>query len=105
MTSFMNVRANRPQCIPGVAAVQRSCPAQVFMASQTDADAQIGRLIAGLEQHGIAERTLVALSTDNGPEERAVFVNGAGNTGPFRVSHGSHDAVSSGFASLEECGQ
>ena len=77
------------------------------MASQTDADAQIGRLIAGLEQHGITERTLVALSTDNGPEERAVFVNGAGNTGPFRVSHGSHDAVSSGFVhvSLEGCGQ
>ena len=68
------------------------------MASQTDADAQIGRLIAGLEQHGIAERTLVALSTDNGPEERAVFVNGAGNTGPFRVSR--NDAFHT-FASLE----
>ena len=54
-----NVRADRPQCIPGVAAVQRSCPGQVFMASQTDADAQIGRLIAGLEQHGIAGRSLL----------------------------------------------
>jgi arylsulfatase A-like enzyme len=54
------------------------------MASQTDADHHIGRLVAALEQHSISESTIVALSTDNGPEERAIFVNGAGNTGPFR---------------------
>jgi arylsulfatase A-like enzyme len=35
------------------------------MASQTDADAQIGRLVSALEQHGVAQSTIVALSTDN----------------------------------------
>lgn len=73
-----------PQCIPGAAPMQKSCPSQIFMASQTDADTQIGRLIAALEQHHVSESTIVALSTDNGPEERAIFTNGAGNTGPFR---------------------
>lgn len=73
-----------PQCIPDAAPVQRSCPSQIFMASQTDADHHIGRLVAALEEHSISESTIVALSTDNGPEERAIFVNGAGNTGPFR---------------------
>jgi N-acetylgalactosamine-6-sulfatase len=60
---------------------------QVFSASVTDLDTQVGRLIAGLEKLGLREKTLVVFSSDNGPEDihiRNAGHSGVGSAGPFR---------------------
>lgn len=46
---------------------QTVCPQAVFLAAQTDADAQIGRLVGELDLHS---STVILFATDNGPEER-----------------------------------
>jgi N-acetylgalactosamine-6-sulfatase len=61
--------------------------AQIFYASVTDLDAQIGRLIDGLEKLGLREKTLILFSSDNGPEDihvRNAGHRGVGSAGPFR---------------------
>lgn len=61
--------------------------AQIFYASVTDLDTQIGRLLDGLERLGVAENTLVLFSSDNGPEDihiRNAGHSGIGSAGPFR---------------------
>jgi arylsulfatase A-like enzyme len=61
--------------------------AQIFYATVTDLDAQIGRLIDGLERLGLAENTLVLFTSDNGPEDihiRNAGHSGIGSAGPFR---------------------
>jgi N-acetylgalactosamine-6-sulfatase len=61
--------------------------AEIFYASVTDLDAQIGRLVAGLEKRGLAQNTLVFFSSDNGPEDihvRNAGHSGIGSAGPFR---------------------
>lgn len=63
---------------------ETTCPHLIYWASQTDADTQIGRLFAGLKQNNIDENTLVAFTTDNGPEEPSVYINAVGSAGPFR---------------------
>ncbi len=70
--------------LAATASKQTTCSEQVFWASQTDADAQVGRLLQGLDQRGLTSNTLVVLSTDNGPEEPAVYPNGVGTTGRLR---------------------
>src|SRR5437667_12766867 len=50
-------------------------------------DKQIGRLLKALDDLGLAEKTLVLFSSDNGPED--IHVNnaghsGVGSAGPFR---------------------
>ncbi|MGC3969877.1 MAG: sulfatase-like hydrolase/transferase [Pirellulales bacterium] len=60
---------------------------QIFSASVTDLDTQIGRLIAGLEKLGLREKTLILFSSDNGPEDihiRNAGHSGVGSAGPFR---------------------
>jgi N-acetylgalactosamine-6-sulfatase len=59
----------------------------IYYASVTDLDTQVGRLLARLDALGLAERTLVLFSADNGPEE--IFIrnaghSGVGSPGPFR---------------------
>lgn len=60
---------------------------QIYYASVTDLDAQVGRLLDFLDQRGLSRNTLVVFSSDNGPEE--IFVanaghSGVGSPGPFR---------------------
>lgn len=61
---------------------------RVFAASVTDLDTQIGRLMDGLRELGVADNTIVIFSSDNGPEDYRV-VNaangGVGSPGPFRA--------------------
>ncbi|QDT57368.1 Arylsulfatase [Caulifigura coniformis] len=59
----------------------------LYYATLGNLDFQIGRLMKGLEDLGVADDTLVLFSSDNGPEE--IFIRNAGHTGvgspgPFR---------------------
>jgi N-acetylgalactosamine-6-sulfatase len=61
--------------------------AQIFSASVTDLDTQIGRLIDGLDGLGLAEKTVILFSSDNGPEDihiQNAGHSGVGSAGPFR---------------------
>lgn len=59
----------------------------IYNASVADLDRQVGRLLEGLKELGVADHTLVVFSSDNGPEEIAVQNaghSGVGSPGPFR---------------------
>jgi len=61
--------------------------AEIYLASVTDLDQQIGRLLATLDTLGIADNTLIVFTSDNGPEDIHVVNaghSGVGSTGPFR---------------------
>lgn len=61
---------------------------QVFCASLTDLDTQIGRLMAALDELGVAENTIILYSSDNGAEDYRIgnaANGGVGNTGPLRA--------------------
>jgi N-acetylgalactosamine-6-sulfatase len=61
--------------------------AEIFSASVTDLDAQIGRLMKGLAERKLADSTLILFSSDNGPEDihiRNAAHSGVGSAGPFR---------------------
>jgi N-acetylgalactosamine-6-sulfatase len=61
---------------------------QVFCASLTDLDTQIGRLLDSLDELGLTNDTLIFLSSDNGPEDYRVgnAANaGVGSAGPLRA--------------------
>lgn len=61
--------------------------AEIFSASVTDLDTQIGRLIDGLDRLGLSKNTLVVFSSDNGPEDIHIANaghSGIGSAGPFR---------------------
>ncbi len=60
---------------------------EIYYASVTDLDTQVGRLMAELDQLGLADNTLIIFSSDNGPED--IHINnashsGVGSAGPFR---------------------
>lgn len=60
---------------------------QIYYASVSDLDQQIGRLIKRIDELGLAENTIIAFSSDNGPEDfdiRNAVHSGIGSTGPFR---------------------
>jgi len=60
---------------------------QIYYASVTDLDTQIGRLIKRIDELGLAENTVIAFSSDNGPEDfdiRNAVHSAIGSTGPFR---------------------
>lgn len=61
---------------------------QVFCASLTDLDTQLGRLFAALDEMKLTEDTLIFYSSDNGAEDYRIgnAANaGVGNTGPLRA--------------------
>ncbi|MEK7406912.1 MAG: sulfatase-like hydrolase/transferase [Acidobacteriota bacterium] len=61
--------------------------AQIFYASVTALDRELGRLLARLDESGLARDTVVLFSSDNGPEEiliRNAGHSGVGSPGPFR---------------------
>ena len=60
---------------------------QIYYASVTEMDKQLGRLLARLDALGLADNTVVFLSSDNGPEDIHILNashSGVGSTGPFR---------------------
>ena len=61
---------------------------QVFCASVTDLDTQVGRLLDSLDQLGLTNDTLIFFSSDNGPEDYRIgnAANaGVGSPGPLRA--------------------
>ncbi len=63
---------------------------RTYYASLTGWDAHLGRLLDGLEALGLAQNTVVVLTSDHGPaHESAVHPDQAGSTGPFRGRKGS----------------
>ncbi len=61
---------------------------QVFCASLTDLDTQMGRLFAALDELKLADDTIIFYSSDNGPEDyriRNASNAGVGSTGPLRA--------------------
>jgi N-acetylgalactosamine-6-sulfatase len=60
---------------------------QIYYASVSALDREIGRLLARLDELGLAASTLVLFSSDNGPEDihiRNASHSGVGSSGPFR---------------------
>jgi N-acetylgalactosamine-6-sulfatase len=60
---------------------------QIYYASVTAMDLELGRLLRRLDELGLAENTVVFLSSDNGPEDIHLVEashSGVGSTGPFR---------------------
>jgi arylsulfatase A-like enzyme len=60
---------------------------QIYYATVTALDAGIGRLLSKLDDLGLADDTLIVLSSDNGPEDIHISNashSGVGSTGPFR---------------------
>jgi N-acetylgalactosamine-6-sulfatase len=61
---------------------------QVFCASLTDLDTQLGRLLAALDEMQLAEKTIIFYSSDNGAEDQRIgnaANGGVGNVGPLRA--------------------
>ncbi|XP_065176773.1 steryl-sulfatase-like [Sycon ciliatum] len=63
---------------------ETTCPHLIFWASQTNADEQVGRLVDSLHSLDLVKDTLLVFTTDNGPEDPAVYMNAVGSAGPFR---------------------
>jgi arylsulfatase A-like enzyme len=64
-----------------------STPAQIYYASVSDLDKQVGRLFEAIKKLGLAEKTVIIFSSDNGPEDISIpnaAHSGAGSPGPFR---------------------
>jgi len=60
---------------------------QIYYASVSDLDRQIGRLVRRIDELGLRSNTIIAFSSDNGPEDfdiRNAVHSGIGDTGPFR---------------------
>lgn len=60
---------------------------QIYYASVSDLDRQIGRLVERIDALGLRENTFIVFSSDNGPEDlniRNAVHSGIGSTGPFR---------------------
>jgi N-acetylgalactosamine-6-sulfatase len=60
---------------------------QIYYASVTDLDTQIGRLVKRIDELGLGEDTFIIFSSDNGPEDLDIsnaVHSGIGSTGPFR---------------------
>ena len=59
----------------------------IYYSVITEADRQIGRLLARLDELDLSQNTVVIFSTDNGPEDilvRNASHSGVGSSGPFR---------------------
>lgn len=60
---------------------------KVYYGAATNADAQLGRLFAKLDELGLSDNTVVIFTSDNGPEDIHIANashSGVGTTGPFR---------------------
>jgi N-acetylgalactosamine-6-sulfatase len=80
MQPYARLRAGE-QDFPHVSAIE------IYAASVSDLDAQIGRLLSALQRLGKDRDTLVFFSSDNGPEDIHIANaghSGIGSAGPFR---------------------
>ncbi len=62
-------------------------PFAVYAGTVTEMDRQIGRLLAKLDELGLAQNTIVIFTSDNGPEDIAInnaTWSGIGSAGPLR---------------------
>jgi N-acetylgalactosamine-6-sulfatase len=62
-------------------------PFRIYYGALADVDRHIGRLLARLEELGIAGNTVLIFSSDNGPEDNIIDntqEHGVGDPGPFR---------------------
>jgi N-acetylgalactosamine-6-sulfatase len=62
-------------------------PFAVYAGTVTEMDRQIGRLLAKLDELGLAKNTIVIFTSDNGPEDIAInnaSWSGIGSAGPLR---------------------
>lgn len=78
MAPYSHLRPGKGVAYPGAMTV--------YYSVVTNLDAQIGRLLASLDELGIAENTIVIFSSDNGPEDICIpgsSHSAAGDT-PFR---------------------
>lgn len=86
-------------CAPEYAAMyaDRSEIEQNYYGAITQMDEQYGRLLRYLEEHGLADRTIVVFSSDNGPEPHVFPWSGLarGSTGGFRG--GKHSLYEGGI--------
>lgn len=60
---------------------------QIYYASVSDLDQQVGRLVKRIDELGLGDNTVVAFSSDNGPEDLDIgnaVHSGIGSAGPFR---------------------
>lgn len=67
--------------------VQERGANQIYFATVTDIDTQVGRLLMRLEELGLADNTVVVFASDNGPEiidKINTSHSAAGRSGPFR---------------------
>ena len=74
-------KALGPQNVPHKGAMQ------IFYASVTDVDAQVGRLLRRLDELNLANDTIILFSSDTGPEDPHITNashSGIGSPGPFR---------------------
>jgi N-acetylgalactosamine-6-sulfatase len=72
---------------PGDKAPNHKGARTIYYASVADLDKQVGRLLAALDDLGLAANTIVVFSSDNGPEDILVAQaghSGVGSAGPFR---------------------
>ncbi len=71
---------------PGKSIAHRGAT-EMYYATVTEMDKQLGRLLEYLQTQGLTENTLIIFSSDNGPEDIHIgnaSHTGVGNTGPFR---------------------
>lgn len=62
-------------------------PARVYYTAATEADKQLGRLLARLDALGLSDNTIIVFSSDNGPEDMSIqnaAHSAVGSPGPFR---------------------
>lgn len=67
--------------------IEGPSPLTVYYSVLSEADRQIGRLVAKLDELGLSENTVLVFTSDNGPEDIEIPTasNGAaGSPGPFR---------------------
>ena len=93
--------ANSQACAcAGLSDNQTTCAHQIFWAAQQDADAQIGRIWETLKEQNLHESTVVAFTTDNGPEDETVYISAVGygyKTLPHRHSINSRGGDPDGW--------
>ena len=71
----------------GPQGVSHKGAAQIYYASVTDLDTELGRLFGKIDELGLSGDTIVIFSSDNGPEDistRNASHSGVGSPGPFR---------------------
>jgi arylsulfatase A-like enzyme len=74
---------------------------EVFAGFLSHFDAQLGRLVAGLEQLGIADDTMIMLMSDNGASAEGGRV---GSINEHRFAFGSSDDLAENLAAIDELG-